>query len=200
MKLYGSLTSPFVRRVRFVAAELKIDYTLVDTLLESGQVEMRTKNPLWKVPYVEFDNGIKLWDSHVIISYLFENYGHGNIRISNDKEKWRELNIIHAIDTAVESAINVFYLKNDGLNPDQVPYLTKQLQRITSIFKWIESEISGKYFTAEQKMGLSELNLLTILDWLRFRNAYPVMDNKLWAEILEEQYNNDTLKLTRPPG
>lgn len=200
MKLYGSLTSPFVRRVRFIATELKLNFTLVDTLTEAGQAEMRTKNPLWKVPYLEFDDGMKLWDSHVIISYMFENFGTGSLRIPSGKEKWRESNIIHAIDTAVESAINVFYLKNDGLKADDIPYLVKQSNRVTSILNWIQTELNGIYFSKEEKLGLSELNLLTILDWLRFRNAYPVMDNPLWVEILNKHYGNENLVFTRPPS
>lgn len=70
MKLIGSLTSPYVRKVRVVLAEKKIDYDLV---LDSPWVEgnqVVTLNPLGKVPVLVLDDGSTLYDSRVIAEYL----------------------------------------------------------------------------------------------------------------------------------
>lgn len=45
MKLYGSITSPFVRRVRYLCHELGQSFELVDSLTDAGQSAMREKKP-----------------------------------------------------------------------------------------------------------------------------------------------------------
>ncbi len=69
MKLIGSLTSPYVRKVRVVMAEKKLDYQLV---LEDvwGSDAMLKMNPLGKVPCLVLDGGEAVFDSRVIVEYV----------------------------------------------------------------------------------------------------------------------------------
>jgi glutathione S-transferase len=69
MKLLGSLTSPYVRKVRIVLAEKKLDYRFEeedvwgrDTILKS--------NPLGKVPCLVMEGGEAVFDSRTIVEYL----------------------------------------------------------------------------------------------------------------------------------
>jgi len=66
MKLIGSLTSPYVRKVRVVMAEKKLDYQLV---VEDvwGSDEMLKFNPLGKVPCLVMEGGEAVFDSRVIV-------------------------------------------------------------------------------------------------------------------------------------
>ncbi|WCL47649.1 glutathione S-transferase family protein [Leptospira sp. GIMC2001] len=199
MKIYGSYTSPFVRRIRYLCLELNIPFELIDTMIESGQTELRTKSPIWKVPCIEVD-GIIIWDSHVIMEYLFEKNGAGNFRIPNQEEKWMEYNRVNAIDGGLESAINVFYLNRDGVKTDTSAYMQKQLGRLVSALEWIKPQLVDNYFTKNQKLGLSELALYTALDWMRFRKMYAVDEDKILSEFLKFHSNNPYLVKTEIPG
>ena len=199
--LYGSITSPFVRRLRFLLHELGILFELVDSLTDAGQSAMRTKNPIWKVPCVEIDGQI-LWDSHTIIEYLSEKHA-GNpqlLRQPQGAEKWREKNLVTAADGCVESAINVFYLRKDGVEVDKVAYLVKQRARVESILTWLKTQLKDNYFTAEKKIGLSELKLYCILDWLSFREMYPVLQDPALKAYMDFHSKHPSLDATKPPG
>ncbi|MBX3723093.1 MAG: glutathione S-transferase family protein [Turneriella sp.] len=201
MTLYGSITSPFVRRLRFVLHELGIPFDLIDSLSDAGQAAMRTKNPIWKVPCVEIDGQI-LWDSHTIIEYLTEkNAGNPKLlRQPQGAEKWREKNLVTAADGCVESAINVFYLRKDGVEVDKVAYLVKQRARVESILTWLKTQLRDNYFTAEKKIGLSELTFYCILDWLRFREMYPVLQDPVLKAYMEFHSKYPAIEATKPPG
>ena len=69
MKLIGSLTSPYVRKVRVVMAEKKLDFQLV---LEDpwNADEVLKANPLGKVPCLVMEGGEAVFDSRVIVEYL----------------------------------------------------------------------------------------------------------------------------------
>jgi len=69
MRLIGSLTSPYVRKVRIVLAEKKIDCEFV--VDASGDEDtVAPYNPLGRVPVLLLDDGGTLFDSRVIVEYL----------------------------------------------------------------------------------------------------------------------------------
>lgn len=70
MKLIGSLTSPYVRKVRVVMAEKKLDYQLEIENVWSPDSRIQTFNPLGKVPCLVMEDGGTLFDSRVIVEYL----------------------------------------------------------------------------------------------------------------------------------
>ncbi|MCG1041423.1 glutathione S-transferase N-terminal domain-containing protein [Mycetohabitans sp. B8] len=70
MKLIGSLSSPFVRKVRIVMAEKKIDYKLVLENPWAADTVIHDFNPLGKVPCLVMEDGEAMFDSRVICEYL----------------------------------------------------------------------------------------------------------------------------------
>ena len=69
MKLLGSLTSPYVRKVRVVMSEKKLDFQLV---LEDvwAKDDILKNNPLGKVPCLVMEGSEAIFDSRVIVEYL----------------------------------------------------------------------------------------------------------------------------------
>lgn len=70
MKLIGSLTSPFVRKVRVVLAEKGLSCEFVLDVPWSPDTHVPEFNPLGKVPVLVLDDGSTLFDSRVIVEYL----------------------------------------------------------------------------------------------------------------------------------
>ena len=69
MKLIGSLTSPYVRKVRIVMAEKKLDYQLELEDVWTNDAILKS-NPLGKVPCLVMDGGEAVFDSRVIVEYI----------------------------------------------------------------------------------------------------------------------------------
>ena len=70
MKLIGAISSPYVRKVRVVMAEKKLDYQLVLENVWSADSTIAQSNPLGKVPCLVMEGGEALFDSRVIVEYL----------------------------------------------------------------------------------------------------------------------------------
>lgn len=70
MKLLGSLTSPYVRKVRVVMAEKKLDYEFTLEDVWTADSTILQHNPLGKVPCLLMDDQGSLFDSRVIVEYL----------------------------------------------------------------------------------------------------------------------------------
>lgn len=70
MKLIGSLASPYVRKVRIVMAEKKLDYDFVLDNVWAADTPIQQSNPLGKVPCLIMEDGGAMFDSRVIVEYL----------------------------------------------------------------------------------------------------------------------------------
>lgn len=170
MKLYGTTTSPFVRRVRIVAAEVGIEIERVDTANEAGMAELREITPIRRVP-VAIADGTTLFDSRVIIDWITAHYGFG--KLAGLREPWREANLLNAVDAALDAVIQLFYLRRDGVAIDGTPYATRQLERADAIFTWLGTQLAPDRRGFAEGLGLPEITLVCALDWMDFRSAYP---------------------------
>jgi glutathione S-transferase len=70
IRLLGSLTSPYVRKVRIVMAEKRIDYQLELEDVWAPDTRIQDANPLGKVPCLIMEDGGAVFDSRVIVEYL----------------------------------------------------------------------------------------------------------------------------------
>jgi glutathione S-transferase len=201
MKLYGTTTSPYTRRVRVVATELGVPFEWVSTATAEGEAELRRHTPLWKVPTAIFTEGgteRTLWDSHVIIDYLISRQGLGPFRPATGGEQWHERNLINAIDGALDAAINVFYLERDGVSATAASYLGKQTQRTAATLGWVESQLRGTTFFEDKRFSLADLALITTLDWLDFRKRYPISQHPKLVEFQRAHAERPSLRQTYP--
>lgn len=71
MKLHGTSTSPYVRKVRALIIEKQLDVRFVAAANSADPASPAKRlNPLGKVPVLELDDGQVLFDSPVIAEYL----------------------------------------------------------------------------------------------------------------------------------
>jgi glutathione S-transferase len=70
LRLVGSLTSPYVRKVRIVMAEKRIEYHLDLEDVWAPDSKIQDANPLGKVPCLIMEDGGAVFDSRVIVEYL----------------------------------------------------------------------------------------------------------------------------------
>ena len=70
MKILGAVTSPYVRKVRIVMAEKKLDYQFISEDVWSADTQIQQSNPLGKVPCLVMEGGEAVFDSRVIVEYL----------------------------------------------------------------------------------------------------------------------------------
>ena len=196
LTLYGTTTSPYVRRVRVVAHELGVAVDLVNTATEGGQAAMRAVNPVWKVPTAKVGE-LALLDSQTTCEYLLHNRGPGELaRFSADNV--HERNLLTAIDGALDSLINVFYLTKDGVTPASSSYVDKQTARAKSAMTWLESWATGPWLSQVQQLGLPEIALVTTLDWMNFRNTYDVAAHPKLVELQQHWAGRESFAATMP--
>lgn len=195
MKLYGTTTSPFVRRVRVVANEVGEPVDRVDTVPEAGQAALREVSPIRRVPVAVIE-GKTIYDSRVIIDLLTTTRGWRDL--SPPRDRWRDQNILNAIDTALDGVIQLFYLRRDGIAIDGTPYAQRQLERTETIFAWLGTQLATGGKTFEAGLGIAEISLVCALDWMDFRDAYPTKKAAAVESVRAAWRDRPSLAASRP--
>ena len=197
MKLYGTTTSPYVRRVRIVATELGVPFELIPTTTDEGQKALRALSPVWKVPVAEVDGQV-IFDSHVIVEHLVRRHGYGPLRTAGGAAWVREHNLISAADGALDALVNLLYLERDGIELGKTTYIIKQRDRATAIMTWLDGQVRDTWLTDEPRLGMAEIALLTALDWMVFRKRYPVDDHAALVAFRAAHADRPSLRDTFP--
>lgn len=154
MKLYGSYTSPFVRHCRIALLETQEDFEFIET----DQASSAIKSPTQRVPFLE-DGEIFLTDSSSIIKYLREKAGRTFCQSA------QELDNFCLVNTALDATVNLFFLKRDGVDIEQVPYLQRQAARIQSTL----AELNQLKLAGSAPYNDTELRLACFIGWAKFR-------------------------------
>lgn len=175
MKLYGSLTSPFVRAVRIAAIELGVENGIefVPTVVRPTQPNRgygANVNPLRRVPALETDDGEILVDSRVIVEFLNERGG-GEI-IPRDAERRIGALNRHAVAAgATEALVSAMYeakiRPQDKRWPD---WRADQIDKARAALDWAEARIVD----FERDFDIGAIGLLCLLGYAEFR--FPEID------------------------
>lgn len=154
MKLFGSYTSPFVRHCRIALIETRADCEFIETDQATSAVQSPTK----RVPFLE-DGDIFLTDSSAILKYLREKAGQSWMTTA------KELDDFCLANTALESTVNVFFLKRDGVDTDAYEYTRRQIARIQSTLE----ELNKLQLPASAPYNDAQIRLACYLGWALFR-------------------------------
>lgn len=173
MKLYGSLTSPFVRKVRIVAAETGQTLARVNSAPTPLSVDdwLPAKNPLGKIPILELADGSLLYDSRVICEYL-DSLHTGPRLIPSDAGRWRVLRQQALADGILDAGILMRY--ETVLRPEALQWpawIEAEARKLLTGLDQLESEAGG--FAATPDLGL--IAIACALDWLMFRDSLAVL-------------------------
>jgi len=199
MKIFGSTSSPYVRRVRVVAIEVDEPIDLVDTTSEAGMAALHEVSPIGKVPTAIID-GRTIYDSRVIDHWLVSTRGwHG---LTPPRDPWRDENIINAIDSALDAIVQVFYLQRGGLPIDGTAYAQRRLDRTATVLGWLARQLGPSRISFDPtpggSLGLAEIALISALDWMDFRESYPTARASELAPLRAAWHDHPSLAATRP--
>jgi glutathione S-transferase len=195
VKLYGTTTSPFVRRVRVVAAEVGEPVELVNTARPEGQAALRELTPIGKVPIAILD-GRAVFDSRVIIDWLIERHGWAGLEPPRDR--WRAANVLNAVDEALGAVLPGFYMKRDGVAIGELKYCADLEARTRTILDHLGGELVSPGIGFSSGLDLATLSLVCALDWMDFRQSYPTDRHPALAPVRAAWAERASLVATRP--
>jgi glutathione S-transferase len=177
MKLIGATTSPYVRKVRIVMAEKKLDYQFVTEDVWAAETAIGESNPLGKVPCLVMEGGEALFDSRVIVEYLDTLSPVGKLIPSQGRERaevktWEAL-ADGVLDAAILARLETTWAGRTDQQRSKA-WIDRQLAKIEASLKSMSQGLGEKPFCSGIHFSLSDVAVGCALGYLDFR--FPVID------------------------
>ncbi len=176
MKLIGAVTSPYVRKVRIVMAEKKLDYQFV---LEDvwGNDAIVASNPLGKVPCLIMEGGEAVFDSRVIVEYVDALSPVGKLIPGSGRERaevrtWEAL-ADGLMDAAIEARLEKTW-PGRGEEQRSQAWIDRQMAKIDAALAAMAKGLGDKPFCAGIHLTLADIAVGCALGYLDFR--FPQID------------------------
>lgn len=172
MKLIGSLASPYVRKVRVVMAEKRLDYQFVLEDVWADSTGIAGSNPLGKVPCLVMEGGEAVFDSRVIVEYLDTLSPVGKLIPPSGRERaevktWEAL-ADGVMDAGMAARMEAIWTgRTDGERSQA--WIDRHLAKIDAGLKAMDKGLGDKPFCSGNHLSLSDIAVVCALEWLEFR-------------------------------
>lgn len=187
--LYGSLTSPFVRRLRMLMHDLPYDFKEMNVFEAQDAVLLNKINPLNQIPVLQHDEKT-IWDSRQIFQYLNQLHHFETLN-------WEDENRLTGIEGAMDSGIALLLMKRSGMNIDEnYMFTARQKDRIESVLDYLKPWLSDR--------ALKEWNFMTMttyafIDWGIFRNIVNIEKRPECRKFLDTHSQRPAVIATNIP-
>jgi glutathione S-transferase len=170
MKLIGSLTSPYVRKVRVVLAEKKLDYSFDLEDVWAADTRIHLSNPLGKVPCLIMEDGSAMYDSRVIVEYLDTLTPVGKLLPPNGRER-ADVKVWEALgDGVLDAALLVRLEKTLRPAEQQSPaWIERQMGKVHAGLSLMSDNLGESPFCKGNHYTLADVAVGCALGYLQFR-------------------------------
>jgi len=198
MKLYGSLTSPYVRKVRIFLIEKGIDYEFITEGPSDPAGNVPRLNPLGKVPVLIRDDGEAIFDSPMIIEFLDDLSGHPLIPAG--KTRWQAQRW-HALGQGILDAVVTRLMETRRVAERQEPaVIDRQEGKIAAALRFANEHYKKEKYLVNGSLTIADISFGVALEYIDFRyphdwrSLYPRLDQ--W---LNEHSASPSFTVTKPP-
>jgi len=170
MKLFGSVSSPFVRRLRLLLVNQPYELISLNIFETVGRETLVQLNPTRKVPMLQ-DGELVIFDSGVIFRYLSQ-------KLQLPALSWADENRLTMINAVNDSLVELLLCQRSGFDThsDKL-FFNLQHERVVGTLQVLEQQAATGQFADWDYLAIS---LYSLLDWAEFRQLadlkpYPAL-------------------------
>ncbi|PCJ20756.1 MAG: glutathione S-transferase [Candidatus Cloacimonadota bacterium] len=190
MELIGIRISPFVRKVRLVLAEKKLDYTIKDWAPFSLPDNYKEDyHPMGKIPLL-VDGDLKLPDSSAICTYLEAKYPEISIFPKKPEALGTALWFEEYADTQIATNLTFAIFFERVVKPKYLDTPTDQKvvdnaieNEIPPMFDYLNSALEKSKFLAGDDYSIADFSICTHFVNVGYANYF--IDKERWPKLAE---------------
>jgi glutathione S-transferase len=199
MKIIGSLTSPYARKVRIVLAEKKIEADFVPENVWAPETTIGQHNPLGKIPCLVMDDGSAVFDSRVIVEYVDTLSPVGKLIPADGRERaavktWEAM-ADGLLDAGILARLEATWRPAEQQSP---AWVERQMSKIDGALKGMSIGLGESTHCHNNQFSLADIAVGCALGYLDFRfpsldwrAPYPNLD-QLHQRLMQRQSFKDT--------
>jgi glutathione S-transferase len=170
MKIIGSPTSPYVRKVRIVFSEKKVDVTLELENVWATDTKISATSPLGKVPCLLLDDGEAIYDSRVIVEYADTLSPVGKLIPAGSRERasvktWEAL-ADGVLDACILARLEATWHPAEQQSP---AWIDRQMGKVNAALRQMSVQLGENAWCHSNQMTLADIAVGCALGYLLLR-------------------------------
>ncbi|MDP4537214.1 glutathione S-transferase family protein [Alkalimonas collagenimarina] len=164
MKLFGSLPSPYVRRIRLLLADHHYEFVNLNIFSDDDRATLVRLNPTRKIPML-LDHEQVIFDSGLIYRYMSNKFGLTPL-------SWPEENQLILINAANDSLVELLLCQRSGFDiAEDKLFFNLQRERVAEVLAILEQQTQQGLFNDWNYVAMS---LYCLADWIAFRQLWSL--------------------------
>ena len=200
MKLIGSYTSPFVRKISILLLEKGIEFEFVNEQPYNAENGVAQYNPLGKVPALVTDEGDYWFDSPIIAEYI-ELLGVAPAMLPADPKAALAMKQIEALADGIMDAGLVSVREQARPAAQQSEdELLRQREKINRSLDVLEGYLVDGTLKTDT-VNLATIAIACAVGYLNFRRVAPgwCVDRPHLVKLVENLFSRESFARTEPP-
>lgn len=188
MKLYGSQTSPYVRRIRLLLATTAHEFINLNIFTGEGRQTLAAINPALRIPMLD-DAGQVIFDSGVIYRYLAAKLGIAPL-------SWYQENQLTVINAVSDSLVMLLQCSRSGFDTnDDKLFFNLQRERVATSLYVLEQQAANNEFANWDYVAMA---LYSLVDWTLFRELMEFDDYPALLAFVAQNKTQPMIKDSDP--
>lgn len=201
MKLIGSYTSPFVRKISVMLLEKGIAFEFVnDPPYEPGS-RVKEQNPLGKVPVLIADDGEVFYDSPIVAEYLELLTVEPAFLPADRAAALRVRQVAALADGVTEAAATLYRESRRAPEKQDENWMLRQRDKLTHGLDALEALAQEKTWLNAERLTLADIAVGCALGYLNFRRILPnwCVQRPALVKLAERLFARESFARTAPP-
>lgn len=201
MKLIGSYTSPFVRKVSIIMLEKGITFEFINENPWTDESHVPSYNPLGKIPALVTGPDEIWYDSHIIAAYI-EQMDIAPALVPREKLAAMKVLQLEALADGIGDACVL--LVREGMRPPErqmEEQLVRQREKIQRGLDALEKEAAKGTVLNSDTLNVADIATACLIGYLNFRRILPgwCVDRPALVKLAEKLFQRDSFARTVPP-
>lgn len=202
MKLIGSLTSPYVRKIRVLLQEKNLPFELIIDSPWEPSTHVSDFNPLGKVPALVTDDGETLFDSNILAEYIELSGPAPHFLPADRAAALRVRQLVMLADGISDASVTIFLEKKRTEEQQNAGWISRQEGKIARGVDALEARAAASTWLHGDAMTLADIaagcTLLYLdlrLPYLGWRDGHPAL-----TALLDRLASRASFQNTTPPA
>ena len=202
MKLIGSYTSPYVRKISVMLLEKGIPFDFINDIPHEPGCKITQFNPLGKVPALVTDEGEVFYDSPIIVQFI------ELLNVAPTLLPWQPLEAlrvkqIEALADGVTDAAVALVLEGRR-DPDKrnEAWVLRQREKLLRGLDALEKLAGKRTLLNSESLNVADIAVACSLGYINFRRIAPgwCVERPELIKLVERLFQRESFARTTPPA
>lgn len=201
MKLIGSYTSPYVRKISVMLLEKGIPFDFVNDSPWADGTQVPHVNPLGKVPVLVADDGEIWFDSPVIAAYVDTLPGGSPLLPADPAAALRVRRLEALADGVTDAAVALVLEKRREADKQDAAWVVRQREALNRGLDALEQHAAARRYLNGETLNLADIAVACALGYINFRRVAPnwCVERPTLIALVERLFQRESFARTTPP-